>query len=179
MRFLAPCALFCAVALSAAAHAETVKFTLTPAANPAAGKPITFTLDASDPDFTDPDFVAYNTSLSPGSEDIIAFYNPAETALLGDGPLNFEIQTDRDNVFSVTFFEGAQLYSGTESDPVFTSGAYQLDAATIFGDDETATLVIDAAPSTVPEPSSIFLLGTGVLSLAGAIRRRTGNPLRR
>jgi hypothetical protein len=67
---------------------------------------------------------------------------------------------------------GPQLYSGPENAPTFVPGVY------ILGDYQTyeyGTLVIDELPSTstpTPEPSSLVLLGAGLLTIGGFSRRK-------
>ena len=48
---------------------------------------------------------------------------------------------------------------------------YQYDYSEVQG---ASTYVTNAANSPVPEPSSLMLMGTGVLGAAGAVRRRMG-----
>lgn len=67
-------------------------------------------------------------------------------------------------------FDDAQL--GPTGAVLFTLGANNVINFTMgttnFGNGVTATIT----PAATPEPSSLFLLGTGVLGLAGAARRR-------
>jgi len=66
---------------------------------------------------------------------------------------------------------GPQLYMGSENSPMFspTSMPFTLKDAT---DSDTFTLDIATTQSPVPEPSSIALLTTGLLALAGTGRRK-------
>jgi PEP-CTERM motif len=58
---------------------------------------------------------------------------------------------------------GAQLYTGSESDPTFVPGTY--DLTELSG--AAGTLVITGPSGTVPEPGSLALLATGILALLG------------
>jgi hypothetical protein len=60
---------------------------------------------------------------------------------------------------------GAQLYSGTTESPTFTPGIYHLNNDTPDG--PLDTLII-----STPEPSSLMLLGSGLLALLGFARKK-------
>ncbi len=74
-----------------------------------------------------------------------------------------------DNYQGVLSF-GSQLYSGTEDAPTFLEGTYSLpDIFSGSDPNGTATLTI----KSVPEPSSLMLLGMGMLALLGlALKKR-------
>ena len=61
---------------------------------------------------------------------------------------------------------GAQLYSGPVTAPTFLLGTFD---QTSFLDGTAVTVTIS---QVVPEPSSLVLLGSGVLGLATVLRRR-------
>jgi hypothetical protein len=60
---------------------------------------------------------------------------------------------------------------GTDANLYFNGGNYVDE---VFGADGTFDTPVDltVTPAPVPEPSSFFLLGSGILGLAGATRRR-------
>ena len=72
--------------------------------------------------------------------------------------------------------DGAQLYTGSESDPTFRLGTFALTDA--FGSDDTYTLTItdlDAPPeppADVPEPASLALLMGGLGLMAASKKHR-------
>jgi hypothetical protein len=73
--------------------------------------------------------------------------------------------------------EGDQAYTGSESDPTIVPGTYELGlySGVFLGEDLeplAGDVVIAGAQAPTPEPSSFFLLGTGLLALAGLARRK-------
>lgn len=82
--------------------------------------------------------------------------------------------------FADGFFQidGAQAYTGSESDPTIIPGIYPLSSDSEFiefGNDYGTTPLtgdLTIADVTTPEPSSFFLLGTGLLAVCGDLTRR-------
>jgi hypothetical protein len=158
MRFYA---LVAAAALAATftAHADTLTFS-------SAGTTFTFTLPSSPVPSASSAGVGFEvdgvTASGPsGTQSIdVAFYdNPGSVINGGFGYAGFG---------SVDFSSGPQVFTGTEADPSFLTGVFNLiDTST--GAQTTLTITGD---SPVPEPSTFALLGTGILGLAGATRRK-------
>ena len=101
----------------------------------------------------------------------VAFYNSASTVTSGGFAFS-----EGGPGFS---FSGAQLYTGSEADPTFLGGVFELTS--LSGDNVTLIITAEHAPpppppAPVPEPSTLALLGTGLLGLVSAGHRR---PLRR
>ena len=57
------------------------------------------------------------------------------------------------------------FFTGSPGAPIFIPGVYS------YPDDGILTIT-DQTPTVTPEPSSLALLGTGVLGVAGVVRRR-------
>jgi hypothetical protein len=65
---------------------------------------------------------------------------------------------------------GAQLYSGMENAPTFVPGTYKLNNDSPTG--PLGKLVITTSSISAPEPSSLILMGSGLLSLLGFARKK-------
>lgn len=73
---------------------------------------------------------------------------------------------------------GPQLFTGSLDAPTFQPGYYQLAndpnnyTFADFDQDFSVTIAPDDPVGVAPEPSSLALLGTGLLAATGALRRR-------
>ncbi len=94
-------------------------------------------------------------------------FPPNEGTLVPVGPLGFNLAPEGDlDISGVT----GTAYLASNSD--FYTVNLGTGAATLVGTFENATVRGIAAPSVIPEPGTLTLLGTGILGLAGFARRR-------
>jgi hypothetical protein len=108
------------------------------------------------------DYSAFYFTGPFGDSDDIIFYAAAQhTAFPGTYDLQFFDFTQGISVL----LDGPQLFTGSLTTPTFTPGTYDLTL------DSTGSAVSLTIGST-PEPSSLVLLGTGILGAAGLARRK-------
>jgi hypothetical protein len=191
--FLRSLAILSAVALPVAAHATTYSANITLTDN--TSNDITFTLLGGSPaNFTASPYVDVLTiqessTLLPASSSLnetdnlvlgINFTAPAtgSGSLSGTGTISGKVNKADGSILwnntstTIVLTDGTQILATISPDTVtFTpdSNVKSNSPHTVTAEDDLTFTVQSAA---TPEPSSIALLGTGVLSVAGLVRRR-------
>lgn len=74
-------------------------------------------------------------------------------------------------------FTGPLLFSGSDSAPTFDPGTFALAGTIDIGNGPMpisgdVTISQEASTATTPEPSTLAMVGTAALGMAGALRRR-------
>jgi hypothetical protein len=155
------------LAASLTAKADTLEFTLT-----GGGNTFTFSL----PSNPTPDSSTNGTSFTLDNimvtEGIISFSTDLRFSnLTAGGGLDFSIPSPPPLPGADLDLLGAQLYSGLESSPMFSATATPFMLSRPKEDSDDFTLAV--ANLSVPEPASIELLATGLLGIAGTVRRKS------
>jgi hypothetical protein len=137
------------------------------------------------------DTLAVGSSLScPGASPICTAYagDGIETLSLSADSLTFTVSDYPASDYSGTFngivlsdltfsggsFTGYTFGPGTSEDPVVTLGPTSIDINMAgLPVDGTFTIDFTSSPVAAPEPSSLLLLGVGLLALMGFVRRKS------
>jgi PEP-CTERM motif len=92
------------------------------------------------------------------------------------------------NSYMWEFGAGPQLFIGSTSNPVLLTGSFPFGTGVFaFGlpgaeighlFSPPSGTIVASTPTTVPEPSSLTLLGTGIVAIAGAIRKKLLSGIR-
>ncbi|HEX4156273.1 MAG TPA: hypothetical protein VHY48_11725 [Acidobacteriaceae bacterium] len=161
------------------ARADTFDVTVTPDDGSASfsfslSSPPTYVIEGAEFDFTN-----VPLSLSDGTSYLatVGFSNPSYFISLFESVdddfdfsyLALENPGESDEYYEDFDYLGPQLYSGTESSPVMLTGTFDLTGA---DGQPNATITISDSSAVAPELSTLALCGTGLLGLAGTVRRR-------
>lgn len=145
--------------------ADTLDFTLT-----GGGNTFTFSLPSNPP----PDSSTSGTSFTLDNilmtEGLISFSTDLTFSNLAKGGgLGFSVPAAPPLPGIDLNLSGPQIYSGLEASPMFSATPTPFLLETPKGADDYTLAIADAS---VPEPASIGLLATGMLALAGTVRRK-------
>lgn len=145
--------------------ADTLDFTLT-----GGGNTFTFSLPSNPAPDSSSSGVSFTLNNIMVTEGLISFTtNLTFSNLSQGGGLDFMIPAAPPLPGLGLDLIGPQIYSGLEASPIFGPTTTPLGLETPKGGDEYTLGITD--PS-VPEPTSIGLLATGMLALAGTVRRK-------